>query len=89
MTSLKKNIIREIKNTKSRFISIMAIIALSIGFFSGVKAASPSMIQTAEDYFVAQNLMDIRLVSTIGFDDDDIDAISNTDNVVYVMPGYF
>lgn len=89
MTSLKKNIIREIKNTKSRFISIMAIIALSVGFFSGVKAASPSMVQTAENYFAAQNLMDIRLVSTIGFDDDDIDAISNADNVVSVMPGYF
>lgn len=89
MTSLKKNIIREIKNTKSRFISIMAIIALSVGFFSGVKAASPSMVQTAEDYFVAQNLMDIRLISTIGFDDDDINAISAADNVVSVMPGYF
>lgn len=89
MTSLRKNIVREIKNTKSRFISILAIIALSVGFFSGVKAASPSMINTAEKYFISQNLMDIRLVSTVGFDKDDIEAIKNSENVVSVMPGYF
>lgn len=89
MTSLRKNIIREIKNTKSRFISILAIVALSVGFFSGVKAASPSMVNTAEKYFISQNLMDIRLVSTVGFDESDIEAIKNSEDVVSVMPGYF
>ena len=88
MKSLRKNILREIYNTKSRFISILAIIGLSVGFFSGVKAASPSMIETADRYFVDQNLMDISLISTVGFDDDDIKDISNLSSVVDVMPSY-
>lgn len=88
MKALHKNIFREIKNTKSRFISIFAIIALSTGFFTGVKASSPSMIETGRQYFENQNLMDIRLISTVGFDDDDIRAIKETDGTVDVMPSY-
>lgn len=88
MKSLRKNIFREIRNTKSRFISILAIVALSIGFFSGIKAASPSLIQTADDYFTDNNLMDFRLVSSVGFDDSDIKDIEETDGVLQVMPSY-
>ncbi|MDD6488591.1 MAG: FtsX-like permease family protein [Clostridia bacterium] len=88
MKSLRKNILREIYNTKSRFISILAIIGLSVGFFSGLKAACPSMIETADRYFVDQNLMDIKLISTVGFDDDDIRDIKNLNSVVDVMPSY-
>ncbi len=86
--SLRKNVIREIKNTKSRFISILAIIALSTGFFTGVKTSSPSMMETGSRYFKEQNLMDLRLISTIGFDDDDIKAIKNEESTVDVMPSY-
>lgn len=88
MKSLRKNILREIYSTKSRFISILAIIGLSVGFFSGLKAACPSMIETADRYFVDQNLMDISLISTVGFDDDDIQDISKLSSVVDVMPSY-
>lgn len=88
MKSLRKNIFREIWQTKSRFISILAIIALSIGFFSGIKSSAPSLIKTADDYFINNNLMDFRLVSTVGFDDEDITAIENADDVLQVMPSY-
>ena len=49
--SLLKNTFREIKNTKARFISIMAIIALGVGFFAGIKATVPSMYNLAENYY--------------------------------------
>ena len=55
--SLLKNTFREIKNTKARFISIMAIIALGVGFFAGLKATVPSMYNLAENYYKEQNLM--------------------------------
>ena len=79
MKSLRKNIFREIWQTKSRFISILAIIALSIGFFSGIKSSAPSLIKTADDYFIENNLMDFRLVSTVGFDNDDVLEIADMD----------
>ena len=88
MKALQKNVFREIQKTKSRFISILAIIALSTGFFTGVKASSPSMIETGRKYFEDNNLMDIRLVSSVGFDDDDIRKIKDEESTVDVMPGY-
>ena len=89
MKSLHKNIVREITKTKSRFFSILAIIALSTGFFTGVKSSGPSMIATGCKYFEDQNLMDFRLLSTVGFDDDDIRAIRELEPTADVMPGYF
>ena len=88
MKALHKNIIREIQRSKSRFFSIMAIMALSTGFFTGIKCSSPSLIETGRKYFDENNLMDIRLVSTVGFDDNDIDAINDIDCTVAVMPSY-
>lgn len=87
--SLLKNTFREIKNTKARFISIMAIIALGVGFFAGIKATVPSMYNLAENYYKEQNLMNYRLVSTVGFDEDDIKAVEKAEGVSSVMPSYF
>lgn len=84
-----KNTFREIKNSKARFISIMAIIALGVGFFAGIKATVPSMYNLAKTYCDEQSLMDYRLVSTVGFNEEDITAISNVDGVTEVMPSYF
>ena len=87
--TLVKNTFREIKNTKARFISIMAIIALGVGFFAGIKATSPSMYNLAKRYYTEQNLMDYRLISTTGFSDDDINAVKKMNGVKSVMPSYF
>lgn len=87
--SLLKNTFREIKNSKARFISIMAIIALGVGFFAGIKATIPSMYNLAENYYSEQNLMNYRLVSTVGFDKDDVKAVEQIKGVSAVMPSYF
>ena len=88
-TALLKNTFREIKNTKARFISIMMIVALGVGFFAGVKSTSPSMEHMAVDYYNDTNLMDFRLVSTLGFDEGDVLAIEKTDGIKDTMPSYF
>lgn len=87
-SSLRKNTIREIKNTKARFFSILAIIALGVGFFVGINSASPSMQRTLSDFYADKSVMDVKLMSTFGFDDDDISAIKNIDGVECVMPSY-
>lgn len=88
-TALFKNTFREIKNTKARFISIMMIVALGVGFFVGIKTTPPSMEQMAVDYYKDTNLMDFRLLSTVGFDDDDVAQIKDTDGVGGIMPAQF
>lgn len=87
-SALFKDIIREIKRTKSRFFSIFAIIALGAGFFSGLKAACPDMLATQEAYFRDNNLMDIHLLSTYGFDEGDMDAIRTVDGIRGIYPTY-
>ncbi len=86
--SLRKNIIREILNTKSRFLSILAIIGISVGFYTGLRSSSPSMMETARQYYGDHHLADISLVSTVGFDDEDIQTIKKTDCVKEIMPAY-
>lgn len=88
MKSLQKDTLREIKNSRNRFISIIAIIALGICFYAGVKTTGPSMKHTANVYYQEQRLMDIRLVSTYGFQDADVAAIKESAGVNAVMPGY-
>lgn len=85
---LIKDTAREIWRTKSRFLSIFAIVALGVGFFAGLKSTSPDMKLTAEEYFEGSNLMDYRLVSTYGFDQDDVRSILELEGVKAAMPQY-
>lgn len=86
--ALLKDTLREIWRTFSRFLSIFAIVALGVAFFAGVKATSSDMRITGDKYFDEYSLMDIRLVSTLGFDDKDLEAISKTEGLEYIQPGY-
>lgn len=83
-----KNTLRKVAKTKGRFLAITAIIAIGSGFFTGVKVTSPSMKQTAQNYYENTNLMDFRFVSTLGFDDDDISNIKNLQGVTELSAGY-
>lgn len=80
--------LREIKRSVGRYISILAIIALGCGFFSGVKATMPDMIDTADEMFDRQHLMDLKLVSTVGIRSEDVNAVRNSENVESVAAGY-
>lgn len=88
MKALNSDLKREIKRSWSRFISIMMIIALGVGFFVGVKATSPSMKKTADSYFNESQLMDVRLLSTFGFDNSDVEAIKELSGIEKIMPSY-
>ena len=59
-----KEALREIRRSKNRFISILAIITVGCGFFAGVKSACPDMKLTARTYFDEHQLYDIQLIST-------------------------
>ncbi len=79
---------RSIWKTRSRFLSILAIVAVGTGFFAGIKACTPDMQLTTEQYFREYNLSDIHLVSTFGFDDKDIAAIGEQHGLKAMMPSY-
>ncbi|NLA85274.1 MAG: hypothetical protein GX854_12355 [Clostridiales bacterium] len=87
--ALLKDFFREIRISFNRFISIFAIVFVGAAFFAGVKATAPDMKHSMDLYYDKYNLMDIRVMSTLGLTDEDIKAIRSVDRVHDVQPGYF
>lgn len=87
-SSLLKDSIREIKNTYKRFLSILLIVLLGVGFFAGIRATSPDMKEAVDKHFDEQNMMDIEVISTLGLTDDDIKALELVEGVKEVNHTY-
>ena len=79
--AMQKDFWREIKHTKSRFFSIMILVALSVAFLSGLKATAPDMKHTGDDYLDSLHLADIQVLSTLGLTDEDIAALRARDKI--------
>ncbi len=78
---LMKDAIKTIEVSQARFLSIIAIVALGISFFTGMNATAPDMFETAKQYVSSSNAMDIQLVSTAGLTDDDLTVIGSITGV--------
>ena len=78
---IHKDVFREIKKSAGRFISLFLIVALGVAFYAGIRSCSPDMLYSADAYFDDYNLMDIRVVSTLGLTDADIRTIEKVDGV--------
>ena len=84
--ALWKDIFRDIKKSKGRFISIASIIVLGVMLFTGVKIAPIDMKSTADKYYDDYNLMDLKIISTLGLSDNDVNDIKNIEGVLGVYP---
>lgn len=79
--AMQKDFWREIQHTRSRFFSMMILVALSVAFLSGLKATAPDMKKTGDDYLDSLHLADIQVLSTLGLTDDDITSLRAQDKV--------
>ena len=86
--ALLKNSFKEIKTSYKRFISILLIALLGVGFFAGLRASSPDMVDTIDKYYKEQNVYDIQIMSTLGLTDSDVEAISEIEDVENVYGTY-
>ncbi|WP_017472812.1 ABC transporter permease [Amphibacillus jilinensis] len=87
-TALRKLIFKEIWTSKARFLSILILILLGVGFFAGLQATGPNMLTTADDYFDQQHLYDIHIQSTLGFEDEEIQMIADYQATEQLEAGY-
>lgn len=76
-----KDFIRNIKGSLGRFFAIMAIVAIGVAFFAGVTASSGDMKHSSDSYYDEYNMNDIRILSSIGFTSQDIEAVSKISGV--------
>lgn len=80
--ALLKTSLREIKNSPTRFLSIMGIIFLGVAFFVGIGATGPDMIKSADNYYQKQSLADAAVSSTLGLSNNDLKLIEE-ESAVY------
>jgi putative ABC transport system permease protein len=83
-----KNLYRDIKRTRSRFLSIIIIIAVGVAFYSGVRSTSPDMKRSGDYYFNKNNLMDFKLISTLGVSEEDLRKAKGIEGVTKVLGSY-
>ena len=71
-----KDTFRELSHSVMRFLAILIIIFLGVGFYVGLSATSPNMMKTADEYFSTHHLMDFRVQSTYGLTDEDLNDLN-------------
>ena len=81
--------LRSIKRSFSRFVSIIAIVAMGSGLFCGLNAVGPDMKETANEYYHEYNLMDIRLQSYLGLYEEDLEKVRAIEGVKAVQGAKF
>ena len=80
-SALLKDTVREIKKSLGRFLSIFAIVGIGVAFFAGVRDSVPVMKNTADGYYDDYNLMDLKIMSTIGMTSEDAKALRSIQGV--------
>ncbi len=86
--ALRKDFYMEIRKSLGRFLSIFFIVALGVSFFSGIRASEPDMRISGDAYFDEKNLMDIKVISTMGLTKDDLHAIEGLSDVAKAEGGF-
>jgi putative ABC transport system permease protein len=72
MKPLTKNMFRDIRKSKGRFIAIILIIMLGVLIFVGVKAAGPSLNDSLNKTVTGKKLSDVQVISSTGFTNKDV-----------------
>lgn len=77
-----KDIRKSFGSSKGRFLSILLLMMLGAFAFVGLKVTGPDMQATASQYLKKHNTMDLSVIASYGFSDDDkeeLDSIKNAD----------
>lgn len=87
-SAFAKDLFHSITGSMGRFLAILGIVALGCGFFVGLNMTGRDMRYSADNYYDATQLYDIRLISSMGLTQDQVDMIQDVEGVKDVMPTY-
>ena len=88
MSAFAKEFLRTITRKPGRFLALMAIVALGAGFYAGLRMTAPDMNLALNGYLDSTNAYDIRVVSTLGLTDDDLEALREVEGVSQVTGAF-
>jgi len=78
---LIKHIFMKIKDNYKRFLSLLSMALLGVGFYSGIQACSPDMLKTLDNFYDNNNVYDIEITSNLGMTEENLKDISKINNV--------
>lgn len=85
---LLKNSLKKIKKSFGRYLSLVVIIFIGVGFYTGIIESIPNIRDVQTEYYDDKNAMDIRVLSTLGFNDDDVSSISEVSAIEVAVGSY-
>ena len=88
MRLLYKLSFMKMRKNIGRFLSVLFIVALGVGFFAGLRETTPDIQTTLDNYYDDHNLMDFRIVSTAGLTEDDVTSLKELEHIDKVIPSY-
>lgn len=80
-STMWKSTFREIKQSFGRFAAIMAIVALGVSLFAGLKVTRECMVKTVQEYWEKTEFYDYRILSTVGYDAQNVEAMRIKEDV--------
>src|SRR5574344_420561 len=83
-----KIVLRNIRGSLNRFLSIAAIVALGTGFLAGLISTTPDMEDAMDKYMDDTHWYDIDVKSQLGFSESDVQKIAAVDGVAAVQRAY-
>ena len=86
--AFRKDILRTIRGNLKRFVAIVVITILGTAMFSGLKAGCDDLRTAADDFYDSQQLFDMRVLSTLGITQDDVDTLAGIEGVAHAEGGY-
>ncbi|MCR5685824.1 MAG: FtsX-like permease family protein [Lachnospiraceae bacterium] len=87
-SNMWKTTLREIRSSLGRYLAILAITALGVGFFSGLKVTKKAMLDAGNRFVSSNDMFDYRLISTIGLTDEDVSSFISREGVEYAYGAY-
>lgn len=82
---LYRNTFKKIKKSLGRYLSLMMIVFVGVGFYAGIEVTAPSLRNSAHNYYIDHSLFDLKIISTLGLTDSDISALEKIENVEFAI----
>lgn len=80
-----KHIFMKIKDNYKRFLSLLSMALLGVGFYAGIQACSPDMLNTIDNFYDTNNVYDIEIISNLGMTSEDIKELTKINNIEKVI----
>ena len=86
--AMRKTTLREIKGSFSRWIAILAICMLGVGFFCGLKVCKEAFILTGDTFLSDNCFYDYELISTLGLEEKDVAKFQDLEGIAKARGSY-